>query len=176
MPVTVTTYPTVDATSYASVVEFKAWAEQRLKTLTGYSDDQLGAALNVAAEYMDIRFKFKGRREVATQAREWPRSFVQDEMGYPINGMPPEVKTACCGYAFLALTTELMPSPTRDETGRSVKSKDEAVGPLKTSVEYDTSSGYELPIFPAVDRLLYRRGLVVRGTGGGLSIGTLELG
>lgn len=174
MAVTVTTSPTASATSYVSLAEFKAWCDQRLKTYAGKTDDQLGVAVNAGAEYMDVRFNFVGYRKDAAQAREWPRESAWDSRGDKVDGVHQAVKDAQCAYAFMALSQELMAAPTRDESGRVIKSKDEAVGPIKTSVEYETISGYEVPIFPAIDRLLYRHGLVVRK--GGFSVGSVARG
>jgi hypothetical protein len=67
-----------------------------------------------------------------------------------------------------------MPSPTQDETLRVVKSKSEKVGPISTDVEYSEQAGYDMPVFPAIDRLLYRHGLVVRK--GGIGVGTVTRG
>lgn len=175
MAVTVNSTPSAPtATSYVSVAEFQAWADQRLKSLTGKSADELGAAVNAASEYMDTRFTFVGYRKDKFQSLEWPREQAWDSRGDRVESVPQAVKDACCGYAFLALSRELMPAPTRDGSGFVVKSKDEKVGPISESVEYDTSVGYDLPIFPAIDRLLYRHGLVHRK--GGLSIGAVERG
>lgn len=170
MAVTVTTYPTTDATSYASVADLQAWAAQRLKDVSGKTTDQLGAAVNAASEYMDVRFRFRGVREDHTQAREWPRDFVYDERGYRIDAVPQEVKDACCAYAFLVLGgAELLSAPDRDSSGRSLKMKREKVGPIEEQVEYVEAGGFELPMYPAIDRLLYRRDLVVRQ--GGIGVG-----
>lgn len=172
MAVVVKIYPELDATSYASVQDLRDWAAQRLKSLGTATDDELGAAVNAASEYMDIRFKFRGTRLDHLQDREFPRDFVYDERGYKIEGIPKEVKEACCGYAFLARGgVELMPSPDYDPTGRDIKSKTEKVGPIEESVDYVEASGFRLPIFPAIDRLLYRRNLVCRSTG--ISVGTV---
>ncbi len=174
MAVTITIHPTVDATSYVSLVEFKAWADQRLKSYAGKSDDQLSVAINAGAEYMDTRFDFYGYRKEAAQTREHPREQLYDSRGDKVDGVHQAVKDAQCAYAFMALSQELMAAPTRDESGRIVKSKDEAVGPIKTSVEYETIAGYEMPIFPAIDRLLYRHGLVRRK--GGIGVGDVVRG
>ena len=163
-----------DATSYVSLAEFKAWADQRLKVYAGKSDDQLAVAVNAATEYMDARFRFVGYRESSGQALEWPRNSAWDDRGDRVEGVPQVVKDACCGYAFLALSQELMPAPAQDESNRAVKSKSEKVGPIATDVEYSEALGYEVPIFPAIDRLLYRRGLVCRK--GGLAIGQVARG
>jgi hypothetical protein len=175
MPVTVVTTPKApDATSYVSVADFEAWAAQRLRSLTGKTPDQLAVAVNTATEYMDSRFTFVGYREEATQALEWPRNQAWDNRGDRVEGVPKAVKDACYGYAFLALSQSLMPSPTQDESGRQVKSKSEKVGPIATDVEYSDKGGYDMPIFPEIDRLLYRHGLVVRR--GGIGVGSVLRG
>lgn len=176
MPVTVNNTPSApDATSYVSLAEFQAWASQRLKVLTGKSEDEMSAAINAATEYMDTRFTFIGYRKEREQALEWPRNSAWDSRGDRVEGVPQAVKDACSGYAFLHLNgIELMPSPVVDESGRHVKSKSEKVGPISTDVEYADGAGYDMPLFPVVDRLLYRHALVVRK--GGVGFGTVVRG
>lgn len=175
MAINVTTYPVVAATGYVSIAEFKAWCDQRLKSYAGKTDDAIGASCNLAAEYMDMRFRFVGYRKDKAQTREWPRSDAWDSRGDLVEGVPQAVKDACCEYAFRSLNgVDLLPDPTRDGSGRSVKSKAEQVGPIKTDVEYEPSSGYELPVFPSADRILTRQGLVdATAAGGGISVGSV---
>jgi hypothetical protein len=159
--VTVTTYPDLNATGYISVAELTAWADQWLKDISGKSPDQLALAINTATEYMDTRFLFVGYRKDADQALEWPRSSAYNSRGDQVAGIPLAVKAACSGYAFMALSTELMPAPVNDGSNRTIKSKDEKVGPISESVEYDIASGYEMPVYPSIDRLLSRHGLIL---------------
>lgn len=174
MAVIVKTFPDLDATGYVSVAEFSAWCAQNLKDTTGKTLDQLGKAVNDAALYMDTRFAFVGYRKDKAQEREWPRECAWDSRGDRVEGVPKAVKDAACAYAFIALSTELMAGPIRDDSGRVVKSKSEKVGPIAEEVEYDTFGGYELPIYPAIDRQLYRHGLVCRK--GGIGVGSVERG
>jgi len=179
MAVTVTTYPDPDATGYVSVAEFKAYCDQRLKAYAGKTDDQIGASINEGSEYMELRFQFVGYRKEKEQSREWPRSEAWDERGDLVEGVPQAVKDACCEYAFRRLNgIALLPDPERDDSGRSLKSKEEKVGPLATKVEYEAASGgYELPVFPSADRILVRRGLVRQApASGGISVGEVARG
>lgn len=174
MAVTVTIYPDLAATGYVSVDTFKAYCDQRLKVYAGKSDDEIGVAINEASEYIDSRFKFPGHREFAEQSREWPRLQAYDSRGDRVEGIPSELRNACCEYAFRALSQSLMADPTRDESGRVIKSKDEKVGPISESVEYAEHAGFAMPIYPFADNMLYRRGLVIRS--GGVSINTIRRG
>lgn len=162
MAVLITVYPDAGATGYVSVAYFKAWCDQRLKTYTGKTDDQIAAAIVQASEFMDARFAYPGYRKLKDEVLEYPREEAWDARGDRIEGVPDLFKRACCGYAFRALTKPLMSDPTRDDSGRAVKSQESKVGPIAESVEYETSSGFTFPVYPEVDNLLYRAGLAIR--------------
>lgn len=173
MAVTVTIDPELEATSYVDLTYFQAWCAQNLKDLTGKDADAQSVAVNGAAEYMDARFlRLPGYRKEAGQLREYPRECAWDSRGDKITGVPKAWKDACCAFAFLALGgISLMPNQLGDE-GRSVKKSREKVGPLETEVEYDSFGGYVLPVFPQIDRQLYRLGLAC-GSGGGIGVGSV---
>jgi hypothetical protein len=177
MPITVTTYPDLQANGYVSLVEARAYWAERLKThIKTSNDDEVAAAIIVASQYLDTRFRFVGYRKSSEQAREWPRSGAYDDRGDAVGEVVPiAVKHATCEYAFRALTAELMKDPTRDDSGRVVVSKDEKVGPLTEGVKYSEFAGFELPVYPAADRLLTQRGLVVKSAGG-ISISSIIRG
>lgn len=176
MPITVTTYPDLQANGYVSLAEARAYWAARLRTHPSTSDDDaVAAAVIKATQYLDTRFRFVGYRKDKGQLREWPRDDAYDDRGDSVDGVPQAVKDATCEYAFRALSTELMADPTRDDSGRVVVSKDEKVGPISESVEYSEFAGFEMPSYPAADRLLTQRGLVVVPAQG-LGVGTLWRG
>ncbi len=173
MPVTLTVYPAEPFNSYASLAYFKARLDQKLRVYVGKTDDQLMAALVDATEYMDIRHSYVGYPAVAGQSRQWPREEAYDCRGDKVVGIHTALKDACCEYAWRGLSTELMPDPVADETGQVVKSKEEKVGPLSTSVTYETVKGMRVPTFPRADGLLYAAGLVRRRSG--MTVGNLGI-
>lgn len=162
----ITVYPDLAANGYVSLQEAKDYWSSRLKVVTGKTDAELEAAIILATQYLDLRFRFVGYRELQGQALEWPRSYAYDDRGDRVIGVPQAVKHACCEYAFRALSKELMADPTRDDSGRVVKSKEEKVGPISESVDYSEFSGFALPVYPFADRMLYQRRLVRRSPGG----------
>lgn len=174
MPITVTTYPNPAANGYVSLVEARAyWAERLMTNILTGDDDAVASAIIKATQYLDSRFTFVGYRELKDQVREWPRAYAYDDRGDTVTAVPVAVKNATCEYAFRALSTSLMADPARDEAGRAVKSKTEKVGPISEAVEYSEFGGYELPVYPAADRMLIVRGLV-KGRSGGLTVGSVE--
>jgi len=174
MAVLVTIHPELEATSYVDLTYFQAWCAQNLKDLTGQSTDAKSVAVNAAAEYMDARYlRLPGYRKLAGQLREYPRESAWDSRGDKITGVPKAWKDACCAFAFLSLGgVVLMPNQIGDEQGRALKMSREKVGPIETEVEYDNFGGYVLPIFPQIDRQLYRLGLAF-GSGSGISTGSV---
>jgi hypothetical protein len=172
MPITLTTYPTEPFNSYASLAYFKARLDVQLRVWAGKTDDQMSSALIAATEYMDVRHGYVGYPKVAGQSRQWPREEAYDCRGDKVTGIHVALQNACCEYAWRHLNgLDLMPDPTADEFGQVVKSKDEKVGPIATSIEYETSRGTRLPVYPKADSILYAAGLVVRRSG--LTIGTV---
>ncbi len=102
-----------------------------------------------------------------TQTTEWPRQGVVDINGDTINGMPEAVKRACVELAYrqcsgIALQPDYDSNVVRQ--GAVVSSLTEDVGPIRTTVTYDTKLGvgFFAP-FPQVDRILARAGLLVAG-------------
>lgn len=104
-----------------------------------------------------------------TQATEWPRQGVVNFDGDSINGIPKQIKYACAELAYRVLNgTVLQPDydPNVVSGGAIVSSLSEEVGPLKTSVTYDTKLGIGFfASFPQVDRMLARAGLLIAGGG-----------
>ncbi len=78
-----------DATSYATVAEYKQWLENRGEATTD-SDATIQARLNVAAEYVDS-FNYIGTKTDIDQALEFPRIGL---VIYDKDEIPREVKNA----------------------------------------------------------------------------------
>lgn len=101
------------------------------------------------------RPRWKGYRKTATQALDWPRSFVYLESfthgatgAYPFlvsdTIVPNEVKTACADLALKASTETLLPDGTQQVA-------EETVGPI--TVKYDQYSPANKQYF-AIDAIL----------------------
>lgn len=152
-----------DANGYCTVEFFKSYHDSRGNLYAGFTDPQIGQAIVRGTDYVDRRFQYKGwrRNDRTVQTTEWPRNDVRDPEGRVITGVPREVKQATAEYAFRALSGDLLPDPTRDASGRTVKSKSEKVGPIDESVVYVEGSAFEMPRYPLADAILRRAGYVV---------------
>lgn len=124
------------AESYASVAD----ADTRMANLgetnwTLLLTAEKEQALRRATAFMEqaYRDRWKGYRQVYTQALSWPRnSVVVDEFIYIATTIvPPEVKNACIDLALKAAAGDLVPDLERGVVR-------EKVGPIET--EYDRAS------------------------------------
>lgn len=135
----------VDAESYATVAE----ADTRLAAFgntawAAYSTPAKETRLRIATDYMvnTYRMQWKGYRTHATQALDWPRTYVDkpDNLGgygnfpnyYDDDVVPVEVKNACIDLAARADDADTL-APDIERVERKVK-----VGPIE--VEYDPNS------------------------------------
>lgn len=154
---------TVDgANSYISLAFFKSYHDARGNDYSAYDDTQLTSAVVRATDYLDQRFHFIGERLNIDQDTQWPRLNVYDIDDNYVDGIPKEVKKASAEYALVAAARALNPAPDQDSTGRKVQSKSEQVGPISERVVYAQGAVFELPKYPAADRILITRGLVAR--------------
>mgnify|MGYP003386685953 CR=1 FL=1 len=170
--------PVTSANAYVDAAYFVAYHTDRGTDVSTYLTANIQFAIVRATQYLDVRFEYIGQRVLNTQELEWPRQFVYDDKGYSVAGMPPAVKKATCEYALRALTIALLADPTGlDPSGRSLKSKEEAVGPIVEKVEFERGAAFEMPDYPLADRMLVARGFVSSGAAGGskagLMVGTL---
>ncbi len=152
-----------EANAYADLAFVRDYHADRGLDLSGTADAALSAAIIKGTQYVDTRYVFLGERRNRDQTTEWPRRDAHDRSGYLLEGVPRAVKQAVAELAQRALTEELMPDPTRDDTGRTVLSKSEGVGPLKEAVEYAGGAAFSFPEYPAVDRLLQTAGIIRSG-------------
>jgi len=152
----------VDANSYILEGFFVSYHADRGNTYSATSTE-IEQALVKATDHLDVAFQFVGDRLNLDQSTAWPRRNAEDIDGYLRNGIPVEVKEAAAEYALIALTTSLDPTPVRDETGRTVISKTDVVGPIEESRTFAAGGAFELPKYPIADQKLFLAGLVVRG-------------
>lgn len=152
-----------EANAYADLNYVRSYHADRGLDLSATADAALQAAIIQGTQFIDTRYVFVGERRNRDQTTEWPRRDAFDRSGYHIQGIPRAVKHAVAELAQRALTDVLMPDPTRDETGRTVLSKSDGVGPIKESVEYAVGGAFTFPEYPAVDRLLQSAGIIRSG-------------
>jgi len=152
------------ANAYVTEAEFIAYAADRAMDHSAYVTADIEAAIVIATDYLDQRFRFVGERLSGfEQATEWPRVSAYDNHRNYVNGVPVQVKEACIEYAFRALSAVLNPDPTFDATGATVKSKTEKVGPIAEETVYVDGRPISMPRYPAADKKLTRAGLTIRG-------------
>lgn len=129
------------AESYAAVVDFRLYYNNRAVDVSAFTDAQVEAYLRLATDYM-VRFyraSWKGYRCLPTQALDWPRNAVMlsDVSGgfrsrfegawpylVPNNIVPVAVNVACCILAYKAAQADgndIMPDISRSDTVKSEK-------------------------------------------------------
>ena len=118
--------------TYGTLAEADAYFAARETGNWDGADSHKEMALRKAATFLDnvYRGKWKGQKVSSTQARAWPRSWVEDSEGYSVDGnaIPQQVKNAQFEAAkIIAGGTEL-------ETTIKRATKREQVGSLM--VEY----------------------------------------
>jgi hypothetical protein len=133
-----------------------------------YLTDEINAALVKATDFVDRIFNFVGRRINRDQVTQWPRIGAFDSDGFLATGIPLVIKQAVAEYAIRAiLLGTLITDPERDATGQIVSASSSSVGPISESKTFaggGTGSGFELPRYPLVDKLILARGLASKGS------------
>jgi len=153
---------TVNANAYDSAANLLAYHLARGNAVD-YDVEQIERAIVKATDYVDVRFRYKGRRlNGRDQSTEWPRVRVNDAQGYYVNGVPTEVKEAVFEYALRALKGTLNPDPVVEDLGRQLESKTEKFGPFSESTSY-YEAGTALPKYPEADKKLTSAGLTITG-------------
>lgn len=140
----------VNANSYVTVTEAKAYASARALSLPALDAD-IEPLLISAMDYLESkRAQYQGTKsDPANQALQWPRMGVYiDCVEIGVNTIPKELKDAQCRLACEQYSgVDIMPT----KTGPFVT--EETVGPLTT--KYDASQGTgTIPDMTAVDALL----------------------
>ena len=146
-----------DANSYASVQSFKDYHDARGQSYGTSTDTQIEQALVQATDYVDTRWgtRFLGQRVTSDQSLEWPRLYVFDELGTPIEGIPTKLKYAVNEFALVALTSgSLWVTPSTDASGLRVSKTSKVVGPIEVSTEYQDGVATTRKAIPAGDGLL----------------------
>ena len=97
-----------------------------------------------------------GADPVVPQPLSFPRLQLLDREGLTVNGIPLKLEQATAEYAVRALSSNLMPDPVIDDTGRAVFRKRDKVGPIEEERWYEDGATISQLIrpYPAADRLL----------------------
>ena len=131
-----------------------------ITTWTG-TDAVKESAIIRGADYLDRTYRWLGVKTTQDQSMDWPRGWLNDVDGYPIDAdeIPVGVKQANFEAALLVLTgTELEPVLVR---GGSVTKSSVKAGPVSTTKEYSAGAPAR-SVLTTVDGLL--TGLVVQGS------------
>lgn len=131
---------------------------------TGANTDKQSALIR-ATDYVETRFRFKEDPFTTTQALHFPTINPDSTADPALPGpMPPKLLKAVCEYAVRALTAQLAPDLTVDDSGQHLAGKTETVGPITETVTYQPGgTTFVFRPYPAADSLL--RGLTLP-TGG----------
>jgi len=147
----------VGANSYISLAEFKAYHTARAVvavTESTYDDTAIEGALVVSFDYINS-YRYRGSRLTLEQESEFPRDYLYDVYGNPVEGVPTKVKNAQAELALFQLTTGLYVNPEIAANGRAVVETSSKVGPLEETIKYATSGSVAtIRAVPAADRLL----------------------
>ena len=146
-----------DANAYITLVEARAYWDDRGFIHAGFDDAVTQIAIIKATDYIENRFRaqFKGTREFEDQALSFPRLDLFDEDGRLVLGLPDRLKFATTEYTQRALLAELAPDPVVDDTGLQVTRKKEKIGPIEEETQYSDVGGISIfQPYPAADRLL----------------------
>ena len=146
-----------NANVYATWAELTSYLNLRGIVTTGKTQPQWEAYLVQATDYIDRHWQFQGLRLLATQSLAWPRTYIYDDTGAAISGLPVAVKNACIEYAYqLSIGNALFLVPTVDPSGSRVISEKKVVGPIQKSVTFASSNSVRTSRdFPVADSLLW---------------------
>jgi len=131
-----------NANAFVSVVDFKAYCDERGHVYSTYTDAVIEQAAVRSTDYLSNSwpwdgFKLKERGNAAgAQALAFPRTNLTDSKGYSVasDSVPIEVVSATCEVMLIEVANPGITTPTYTPHERV---KSEGVGPLK--VEYDLS-------------------------------------
>lgn len=144
-----------NANSYSDVEALTAYWESRGVEMSQYLTTSKQAALVQSTDHIDLFFgpRLYGFKATSQQALEFPRLYLVDSTGTPIEGVPVKVTYALFEYAYRILTTKkpLVPDPVVDTTGLQIQATFKKVGPLEKRTTFTTSARTLLPPYPKAD-------------------------
>lgn len=116
-----------DATSYTTVEFFRQYWENRGVDYSVKTDAEVQAKLNVATQYLDNLYTWKGYKETGSQALEFPRDWLYDRNGYDQAGVVPDaLQKAVCEAAAYELDGKVL-----EDVALSIQSR--SMGPVSVS-------------------------------------------
>lgn len=153
------------ANAYCTVAFYKAHQKDRGVAVT-QGGGEIEVAIVKATTYMESRWRFVGVRKTAAQGAHFPAShgFYWDGRVVPNDEVPIEVQESCADYTLIALTEELAPAPTFDDSNAIITKRREKAAVVEE--EYEFGGGGTPRTFrkyPIPDRRLMNAGLVVNG-------------
>jgi hypothetical protein len=152
-----------NANGYVSNATFRSYMEARARSYKD-DDDLIDASIVVASDYVDQRFRYKGRKQGGRdQRQQWPRIGCIDADRFAVQGIPQEVKDACCEYAARAMVAALNPDPTQDPSLQRIVKQKVSVGPIDEETEFSAEDSFALPNYPSADYYLKRGGFTLSG-------------
>jgi hypothetical protein len=126
------------ANAYIDVAYLEAYWLDRNIDISSQSAEAKQAAIINATDYIDQRYLYNGYKlNGYSQTTEFPRGELYVCVGSTpelIEGIPVEVKDACCEYAYRVIQgTDLQPDANPEGSIKKIKEK---VDVLETDIEY----------------------------------------
>ena len=146
---------TVGTDSYLTLAEFKAQADSLARDYSGFTDEQIEAALiESSLFYIDPSFKFKGNKLDEAQV-----------MGLPTNTVSiSDISKGAFQAAWQALNGQLFVSPSATANGEVVRER-KKLATLEKEVEYRAGSTPTYTYDTSRIRLLLKPYIISQGGG-----------
>lgn len=149
------------ANSYISLEEAVKYQTERGRAeWLALDDDGRAASIVRATQYVDSLYVWKGRRKFREQELAFPRVMILDLDGFPVEGVPRQMKQAVLEAAYYGRKAELF--TVRSSEDGVVKRDRKKVDVIETEVEYFNRDEAEVDYiskYAALDSIL--RGLYV---------------
>ena len=154
--------PTETANAYVSIVEFKAYCDERGIVYALKSDTEIEQAIVRATDYTDGRWTYEGFKYDGDQSTEVPRREVFDDEGYSIDGLPLAFRQGVCEYAQIDLIQgyTLMPNSQDNTQAGTLSYERKKADVVEIEKHWNTNKGFLLAKWPLADRYIRRSGLL----------------
>ena len=137
-----------DSNSYASVQEYRDYAELRNIDVTSELDATIQGYLVRATDWVDLTYDYNGEQLTDTQMLEFPREIAEEDTGLPLR-----VINATIEMALEQSNGASVFSSTSD----NITSNTQKVGSIETSIKYDTTMSIYRSVadlYPVAHKLL----------------------
>jgi len=136
---------TVGTNAYISLADFKAWALERNRDISAYTDAQIdGAIVESSVDYINVQYRFKGDKIDEAQALALPTDEV-------VIG---DIKAAAALAAWLTLQGRLFVDPAEVSANGAIAAESSGVGSLRESITYRGGSTLYYSSATRIDDLL----------------------